>query len=156
MPPKKRKLADRGEVIDLYALLQVARGASHRQVVQAYHRQALLVHPDKGGNATSFQAVARAYEVLSDPISRDEYHMSLLELGRQDGLENVDDLFIGSKVHNMLADFPQDLIQVLLASPRRGWRQLLRDLRSEQLGRLLGALAELPHNCKKKQTRTSW
>ncbi|CAJ1348651.1 unnamed protein product [Effrenium voratum] len=113
-------------------------------------RQALLVHPDKGGDATSFQAVARAYEVLSDPISRDEYHMSLLELGRQDGLENVEDLFIGSKVH-MLADFPQDLIQVLLASPRRGWRQLLRDLRSEQLGRLLGALAELPHNCKKKQ-----
>jgi len=62
------------DAIDLYRLLNIEPNASNTSVHKAYRRAALLVHPDKpGGSSEAFQSVARAFEVLSCPVSRSAY-----------------------------------------------------------------------------------
>jgi molecular chaperone DnaJ len=61
---------------DLYAILQVERGASARQIRSAYRRLARAYHPDHNAaeNASDrFKAVAEAYGVLSDSARRAAY-----------------------------------------------------------------------------------
>ena len=145
MPPKKRKLAASEEEEEhhhnLYEILQVDRRASHRQLVQAYHRQALVLHPDKGGDAGRFQKLAHAYEVLTDNNARDAYHMSLLEHGCSDGLANhAMDVDTNSSSVHMLADLPRDFLRVLLAANPQHWRHLLLGFRGDQLAKLLECL----------------
>ncbi|KAG8456912.1 hypothetical protein KFE25_002258 [Diacronema lutheri] len=59
---------------DLYATLGLTPDASDKDIKSAYRRLSLKLHPDKNPNdetaAERFAAVARAYEVLSDPDSR--------------------------------------------------------------------------------------
>jgi DnaJ-class molecular chaperone len=61
---------------DLYAVLEVQRGASQRQIRSAYRRLACAYHPDKNADpdaAERFKAVAEAYVVLSDAVRRQLY-----------------------------------------------------------------------------------
>jgi DnaJ-class molecular chaperone len=63
---------------DLYALLEVARGASARQITSAFRRLARAYHPDRNaapGAADQFKAVAHAYAVLSDAARRRAYDL---------------------------------------------------------------------------------
>jgi curved DNA-binding protein CbpA len=69
---------------DLYELLGVARCAQREEIVRAWRRQALTVHPDIRGDqdlddeATGrFRALAEAYHVLSDPLRRAAYDRTL-------------------------------------------------------------------------------
>ena len=41
--------------------------------IQAYRRQALRTHPDKGGSAEAFRRVLHAFEVLSSSRARAKY-----------------------------------------------------------------------------------
>jgi curved DNA-binding protein CbpA len=67
----------------LYEILGVASQASNESIKKAFHRLALRLHPDKGGNNTSFQALAKVYTILSDPVKRDKYD--------RDGIVDIDD-----------------------------------------------------------------
>jgi len=61
---------------DFYGLLGVSRDASAEQLKRAYRRKARELHPDTNPDpaaADEFKAVARAYEVLSDPDQRARY-----------------------------------------------------------------------------------
>lgn len=61
---------------DFYSILGVARSATHREIVTAYRHLARVVAPDRnpGMDTTAiFQAVNRAYEVLSDETERRTY-----------------------------------------------------------------------------------
>jgi DnaJ-class molecular chaperone len=61
---------------DLYAILEVERSASARQIRSAYRRLARAYHPDRNTEddaADSFKRVAEAYAVLSDTSRRAAY-----------------------------------------------------------------------------------
>ena len=58
---------------DHYAVLGVSRAATPSEIRAAYKKRALATHPDKGGDASSFQAVGAAFAVLGDPERRRRY-----------------------------------------------------------------------------------
>ena len=61
---------------DFYELLGVSRTASNEEMKRAYRRKARELHPDTNPDPVAgeqFKAVARAYEVLSDPDQRARY-----------------------------------------------------------------------------------
>eukprot|EP00960_Hanusia_phi_P055666 763026-Hanusia_phi.AAC.10 len=62
---------------DLYEVLEVKKASSEKDVKKAYHKLAMKWHPDKNPNCEEcqlkFQRVARAYEILSDPMKRKIY-----------------------------------------------------------------------------------
>lgn len=58
---------------DLYSLLDVSRDATAQQIKKAYHKKALELHPDKGGDEQSFRKVQEAFEVLSSANRRQLY-----------------------------------------------------------------------------------
>src|SRR3954452_14111035 len=62
---------------DYYQVLGVARGASDKEIRQAYRKLARQYHPDlnPGDKAAEarFKEIGEAYEVLSDPDKRKKY-----------------------------------------------------------------------------------
>lgn len=61
----------------LYRRLEVGPGASHDEIVRAYRRLALGVHPDAHPEnpeaSLRFREITEAYEVLADPVRRQAY-----------------------------------------------------------------------------------
>jgi curved DNA-binding protein CbpA len=57
----------------LYTLLGVAPDASLNEIKRAYRNKAKTTHPDKGGDAVAFHELQRAFAVLSDPKTREQY-----------------------------------------------------------------------------------
>lgn len=64
---------------DYYSILGLKRDAARRDIVKAYRKRALELHPDKVAPerrdeaSARFIEVVRAYEVLSDPEERRRY-----------------------------------------------------------------------------------
>ena len=58
---------------DLYGILGVSRSANDDEIKKAYRKLCLTHHPDKGGDASKFQTIQKAYEVLSDDKKREMY-----------------------------------------------------------------------------------
>lgn len=56
-----------------YETLGVARDATPTQLKKAFRMAAHKAHPDKGGDVEAFQAIQKAYAVLSDPERRAQY-----------------------------------------------------------------------------------
>ncbi len=69
------------EIEDYYQILGVERKASYEEIKKAYHRLALLYHPDKNPNdkeaEEKFKKIVEAYETLKDPKKRAEHDMKL-------------------------------------------------------------------------------
>jgi molecular chaperone DnaJ len=63
---------------DYYELLEVGADATATDIKKAYRKLAMRFHPDKNmGNPYAsfhFQEIQEAYEVLSNPVTRTEYH----------------------------------------------------------------------------------
>ncbi len=69
----------------LYKLLGVDKKANKSQIKKAFFKLARKKHPDKGGNATEFQEINAAYDVLKNDDLRaayDKYGMEGLKEGR--------------------------------------------------------------------------
>ncbi len=67
-PSKSRK--------DFYAILGINRNAAPETIKKAYHKQAMLLHPDKNPgleNHNGFTELGQAYATLSDTEKRSEY-----------------------------------------------------------------------------------
>ncbi len=56
-----------------YDILGVNRDATADEIKKAYRKLARKHHPDAGGDEESFKEVNIAYEVLSDPVKREQY-----------------------------------------------------------------------------------
>ena len=56
-----------------YATLSISPTATDAEIKRAYRKAAIASHPDKGGDAEKFKAVAEAFEVLSDANKRAAY-----------------------------------------------------------------------------------
>jgi molecular chaperone DnaJ len=102
---------------DLYEVLGVARGASEAEIKKAFRRRARELHPDLNpGDAQAearFKEVAEAYEVLSNPESRELYdrygHDGLRGRGGADftgfgSFQDLFDAFFGGDVFGRRAD----------------------------------------------------
>lgn len=95
--PRQRKPVENSR---LYELLDVSKEASEAEIKKAYRRQAMIHHPDKGGDADKFKDIQHAYEVLSNPDKRSLYDQGgeeALEHGGGGGGDDMDifDLFGG-------------------------------------------------------------
>jgi molecular chaperone DnaJ len=67
-------------VENLYHVLGVAPNATDDEIKKVYRSLAMRFHPDRNsepGADVRFKAIAKAYEVLSDPAKREEYNQSL-------------------------------------------------------------------------------
>lgn len=77
-----------------YDLLEISPDASESSLKKAYHKKALRLHPDKGGDPELFKEVTHAYEVLSDPQKRSVYdargEAGLSESGGMGGMDPQD------------------------------------------------------------------
>lgn len=64
---------------DYYIILGVSRSESAAGIHEAFRRLAKEYHPDRGGPDTTatFQEIAHAYEILSDPARRRKYDETL-------------------------------------------------------------------------------
>lgn len=83
-------------IFSLYKVLGIDAGASLGEIRKAYKQQALIHHPDKGGNAASFRLVHLAYGTLSSRLTRKSYdeHLALYEQHTHyDGSVHDDTLF---------------------------------------------------------------
>lgn len=63
---------------NFYEVLVVAPTATLDEIKLAFKRQALQVHPDKGGSKESFHLVYQALETLADPEARRKYDETLM------------------------------------------------------------------------------
>jgi len=59
--------------MDYYSILGVNKNASDKDIKSAYRKLAMQHHPDKGGDAQKFSKISEAYEILKDPVRRQEY-----------------------------------------------------------------------------------
>jgi curved DNA-binding protein CbpA len=65
---------------NLYNVLGIAPNAGEDEIKKVYRSLAMRYHPDRNqepGADARFKAIAKAYEVLSDPVKREEYNQSL-------------------------------------------------------------------------------
>lgn len=75
-------------VKDYYQLLELPFNANTEAIKKAYRKQAMRYHPDR--NATNpfaaqlFSEVQEAYDVLSNPVKRSEYHLARWKTGLPD------------------------------------------------------------------------
>jgi hypothetical protein len=65
------------KVKDYYTILELPSSATQQEIKKAYHRLALLYHPDKNNNdpyaAALFTGIKEAYEVLTNPAKKEYY-----------------------------------------------------------------------------------
>lgn len=59
--------------MDYYKILNIPKNASAEDIKSAYKKQAMLYHPDRGGDANEFKKVNEAYQILSDPQKKQTY-----------------------------------------------------------------------------------
>ncbi|MEI6610314.1 MAG: pentapeptide repeat-containing protein [Deltaproteobacteria bacterium] len=85
----------------LYDFLEVSHKASPEIIKNAYRVLALKYHPDNldTGNEEMFKKIAKAYEILSDNKSRQDYDTRLLH--------NKEDLFVNLSDDTSTSEAPQ-------------------------------------------------
>jgi len=63
-----------------YNTLGIAPNATDDEIKKVYRSLAMRFHPDRNpapGAEARFKAITKAYEILSDPVKREEYNQSV-------------------------------------------------------------------------------
>lgn len=89
MANTEQPLKDYIDEADLYWILDVTRDATVDVIRAAYKKLAGIHHPDKGGATLVFKIIKNAYDILKDPIKRQQYdttgkvtHVNIAEAAR--------------------------------------------------------------------------
>lgn len=71
--------------MDLYRALGLSPSATSEEIAAAFRKRAKETHPDSTGQASAdaFREVSDAYDILGDPIRRQEYDTAARELSEQ-------------------------------------------------------------------------
>lgn len=84
-----------------YDILEVGKDCNQNEIKKAYHKKAMIMHPDRGGNTEDFKGLLEAYTVLSDPKKRELYDRYGME-GLQEGPNQAAS---GDDLRNLFRDF---------------------------------------------------
>lgn len=81
--------------MNFYQILGVTESATQAEIKQAYRKLAAKHHPDKGGDTTTFQSIAQAYDTLGDETKRAQYHAGMNgdNNSREYRFNNIDEMF---------------------------------------------------------------
>ena len=78
--------------MDYYSILGVNRNATPEEIKKAYRKQAMVNHPDRGGDEAKFKQITEAYEILSNSNKRSAYDNPQPQWGNHNP-PNFDDMF---------------------------------------------------------------
>lgn len=89
---------------DYYSILGVSPAADFEAIRQAYRQLALVHHPDRGGSHEAMVRINEAWNVLSNPVARQEY-----DLFRKSGRTTTDfHTPAAEKARSDAADYPAE------------------------------------------------
>lgn len=79
--------------MDPYTTLGVTKNASPDEIKTAYRKLASKHHPDRGGDTKTFQGIQSAYDILSDPVKKQQYDNPMPQNGMHHGMHGMPDFF---------------------------------------------------------------
>ena len=88
---------------NLYDVLGIDTNANNADIKQAYKSLAMKLHPDRGGDESSFKLLEQAYRVLSDDDKRKQYDST----GSVGTVKTIDD-----KATDVLSQLFNEVIKV--------------------------------------------
>lgn len=87
----RKELDSFSDKYDAHALLGIVKGAPPKEVERAYRRQAMKVHPDRGGSQEAFTLLTKAYlSILEDLKAERSSRMNYGEM-KQESQDYIDD-----------------------------------------------------------------
>ena len=109
---------------DFYSVLGIAKNATPDEIKSAYRKLAKEFHPDVNkatGAEEKFKQVTEAYETLSDPRKRSEYH-------------NRDNIFAQMRQQRHIHKEPNSAVQIVVEiSPLESMRPFTRSVSGQIL-----------------------
>ncbi|WP_370677116.1 J domain-containing protein [Pleomorphomonas sp. PLEO] len=77
--------------MDLYRALGLTSSATSEEIAAAFRKRAKETHPDSTGQASAdaFREISDAYDILGDPVRRQEYDRAAQELYEQQATEEA-------------------------------------------------------------------
>jgi curved DNA-binding protein CbpA len=76
-----------------YAILGLSKNCTEEEIKQRYKQLAQLFHPDKGGDGVKFVEIKTAYEILIDPIKRNNFNDTSEVKASQKEQEAIEELY---------------------------------------------------------------
>ncbi|KAH8872297.1 DnaJ subfamily A member 3 [Schistosoma japonicum] len=73
------------KVHSLYSVFELTDGATHQDIKEAFYRLSKIYHPDVTNDPNSrakFHELVKAYEILGNPVKRNEYDRGLIHARR--------------------------------------------------------------------------
>ena len=73
---------------NLYEELGLKKNANQGEIKSSYRRLVKKHHPDAGGEKDRFLAIQNAWEILNDPIKKEQYDKTLVSLNQTSNFNN--------------------------------------------------------------------
>jgi len=119
--------------MNLYEILEINENATETDIKKAYHKLALIYHPDKKqGDNEKFQNIQYAYEILINPNTRFNY-CKLNKIEQHNFVNFLQKLFSNNLILNELKHFGIKLTKTDWSYLENNYLQLLEKLNLDEL-----------------------